>query len=119
MGLTENIIVTAHYSNTKSNIVTAHATFNISTSGTDFAGNLLPPASTSPDSDLRYDTSGLLTAVEPGACTWVNVGTTAAPSDAMSGYYIVTATYKGLTSQPIYVPLGTLAPCPYPGSLNQ
>ena len=61
---------------------------------------------------LQFSSTGLLTAVDPAECTWTNLnqGTTQTqPAWVIDGDYIVTATYKGVTSQPIYVPIGSAA----------
>lgn len=54
---------------------------------------------------------GLLTAVSPAACTWVDVAQVSAqnptptPSWAISGQYNVTASYAGFTTPPVAVAL--------------
>ena len=59
----------------------------------------------------RFSPSGLITAVEPAVCTWVN-GTSdpgTVPSWSYVGDYVITATFQGVTSQPFYVPVGSAA----------
>ena len=59
---------------------------------------------------LEFSQTGLLTAVEPAECTWVNGdpdGTS--PAWAFVGDYVVTVTYQGITSNPLYVPIGSAA----------
>lgn len=64
---------------------------------------------------VEYSQTGLLTAVEPATCTWVDVapvttpGTAPTPAWYYVGDYIVTATYRGVTSQPFYVPIASSA----------
>ncbi|MGB9233415.1 MAG: hypothetical protein WCC04_03315 [Terriglobales bacterium] len=60
---------------------------------------------------VEYSNSGLITAVEPAECTWTNSAVDPATTPAWSwfGGYIVTASYEGVTSQPIYVPVGSAA----------
>jgi hypothetical protein len=55
--------------------------------------------------------SGLLTAVTPFACTWINtaVAPATAPAWAIDGTYSVTATYLGLTSPPAFVVVASAA----------
>lgn len=56
------------------------------------------------------DASGLLTATEPALCTWHNVNAgddTKENAWVMRGYYTITATYKGMQSQPVYVGVGS------------
>jgi len=84
-------------------------------------GVLLPPCqapncpnpSTPPytSGTVEYNDTGLITAVEPAKCTWVNSAVDPATTPAWSyvGAYVVTATFQGITSQPFYVPVGSAA----------
>lgn len=65
---------------------------------------------TNTSGDLEYTDSGVLTAVDPGACTVFTDGT----NQTMSGFYRVTATYDGMTSQPIYIALTSAIPASLP-----
>jgi hypothetical protein len=75
---------------------------------------LLPPC-IGPCTDSAHGTAeisptGLVTAVEPATCTWVDVSPgTSAPSWFFEGAYQVTATYHGITSQPAYIPIASRA----------
>ena len=63
-----------------------------------------------PPQTLQLSTTGLLTAVDPSACSWINgnYGTTAtAPAWAIDGSYQVTATFSGLTSPPVFVAMAS------------
>ena len=80
-----------------------------------------------PDSNLALDTSGtfvtlptppqtamvsvtgLVTAVDPAVCAWEDVGTATTPAWATTGEYEVTATYRGITSQPFFVAVASAA----------
>lgn len=54
--------------------------------------------------------TGLVTAVEPATCTWVDVSPDpTTPSWFFAGAYQVTATYKGITSQPAFIPIASKA----------
>jgi hypothetical protein len=74
-----------------------------------------PPACPSPSAPpftngtLEYNITGLITAVEPAACTFVNnaVDPSTTPAWAIIGQYVVTATIDGVTSQPLYVPIAS------------
>jgi len=88
----------------------------------DLPGNLLPPCQ-APDcpvpaqppytsGTLEYSPTGLITAVDPAACTWDNSGTQQSPIWSISADYIVTASFEGITSQPVFIPVGSAA---YPG----
>ncbi len=58
-----------------------------------------------PAQTVQLTPNGLLTAITPFACTWINeaVPPATAPAWAILGTYSVTATYKGLTSPAAFV----------------
>lgn len=58
---------------------------------------------------VEYSSTGLLTAVEPATCTWVDVGPVGTPAWFYVGDYVVTVTYQGVTSNPIYIPVASSA----------
>ncbi len=62
-----------------------------------------------PPDTLELSTTGLLTATEPSACSWYNsaVPPATAPAWSMVGTYIVTATYQGFTTPPVYVAMAS------------
>jgi len=64
-----------------------------------------------PPQTLQLSTTGLLTAVDPSACSWknTNAGNAKATSPAWEivGAYKVTATYSGLTTPPVYVAMAS------------
>jgi hypothetical protein len=58
----------------------------------------------------EFSNTGLITSVEPATCTWVDiapVGGTA--SWFYSGDYMVTVTFEGVTSQPVFIPVASSA----------
>ncbi len=65
---------------------------------------VLYPLSAPPDT-VEVSTNGLITAVQPAACTFLNTASppATAPAWAMVGSYTVTATYHGFTSPPVFV----------------
>jgi hypothetical protein len=70
---------------------------------------------------MELSTTGLLTAVDPSACSWLNsaAGTTSTtPAWSMVGTYLVTATYSGLTSPPVFVAVAS-APGVYDPNNNK
>jgi hypothetical protein len=76
----------------------------------DAFGNILP----APPQVLNLSTTGLITAINPAVCTWVDVAgiippatTAPPPSSQLSGSYDVTATFGGLTTPPVNI-LGSL-----------
>jgi len=59
-----------------------------------------------PPQTMQLSATGLLTAVDPSACSWFNsnAGTKATqPAWSAVGVYLVTATYSGFTSPPVFV----------------
>jgi hypothetical protein len=62
---------------------------------------------------VEWDDTGLITAVEPATCTWVDVapldskGNVQPPAWFYTGAYMVTASYAGITSQPVYIPVAS------------
>jgi hypothetical protein len=68
------------------------------------------PLPTPPDT-VTLTSNGLLTAVPPFICTWINTATPPAtsPAWALGGSYAVTATTQGLTSPPVYVAVASQA----------
>jgi hypothetical protein len=58
---------------------------------------------------VEYSPSGLITAVEPAVCTWLNSAIDPSTTAAWGyvGDYEVTASYAGITSQPIYIPVAS------------
>jgi hypothetical protein len=72
-------------------------------------GDYVPLTAVPPDT-VQMTQNGLLTAVTPFACTWVNTATQGtSPAWAIAGSYTVTATYSGLTSPPAFVVLASAA----------
>jgi hypothetical protein len=65
----------------------------------------------SPAQTVQLSPTGLLTAVSPFACTFINVAVppATAPSWALDGTYSVTATYSGFTSPPAFVAVASEA----------
>jgi len=58
---------------------------------------------------VEYNATGLITAVEPATCTWVDVGPSGTPSFFYTGDYEVTVTFDGITSQPVFIPIASSA----------
>jgi hypothetical protein len=125
-GGTIQLAATGHYSNGKS--VLLHGGGLVYTAVVDAqypsngaGGVLLPPcqapscpAPTTPpytSGTLEYSQTGLITAVEPAECTWVNsaVDPSTTPAWSYVGDYVITAAFGGVTSQPFYVPIGSAA----------
>ena len=72
--------------------------------GVDVFGNPLP----APGQTAQISVTGLVTAIEPATCTWEDVS----PDPAKFawfyvGDYEVTVTFRGITSQPLYLPVAS------------
>lgn len=91
IGSTANLVVTAHYSNTKTEVVTVKANWN-GTSAPSPTGVKLD----APVGAVTVNQSGLASVVDP-ACTWV--ATASGTSYTYTPYYYtVTVTYSGYTT---------------------
>jgi hypothetical protein len=110
LGGTIQLAVQGNYSYGPAQDLTDKATYTITptTNATDWAGNSLP----TPPAGVSLSVQGLLTAVAPPVCTWVNVSSGSQPSWALSGTYTVVATYKGISSQPVYIAVASAAGSP-------
>src|SRR6202521_2479286 len=74
-----------------------------------WTGTLGDPNAT-PAQTIELTPNGLLTAVTPFACTFINKATTGTtPAWALLGTYSVTAVYRGLTSPPAFVAVASEA----------
>ncbi|HET9407300.1 MAG TPA: hypothetical protein VFO39_08685 [Candidatus Sulfotelmatobacter sp.] len=111
IGATLQLGVTAFYSNNTTKEVTSRVTFNVMPDGTDDVGNPLP----APPQTITVSATGLVTAVDPAVCTFQNVGTSTQPSFVLTGSYMITATFNGVTSQPVFIGVasaaGATGPC--------
>lgn len=132
-GGTIQLLATGNYSNAKTKNLTSVVTYTVEVDPVNnvdaFGNTLLPPCAvgscpspTSPpytSGTVSYSPTGLITAVEPATCTWVDiapvvtVGTAPTPAWYYSGDYVVTATYDGITSQPFYIPIASSAGSQY------
>jgi hypothetical protein len=72
------------------------------------AGGTLVTLPTPPQTAM-VSVTGLVTAVDPAVCAWVDVGTATTPAWATTGDYEVTATYRGVTSQPFFIAVASAA----------
>jgi len=107
-GGTLQLKVWANYSDKGTLDVTNQSVYTIivtPTNSQDAFGFQLP----NPPNTVQLDKTGLLTAVTPFDCTWVDTGTADKPAWFLSGSYQITATYKGVTSQPVYVGVASSA----------
>lgn len=106
LGGTLQLQVLANYTSGKFIDETQFATYTITAEGFDWNGNAMP----TPPLGAAIDASGMVTATEPGVCSWFSTtGTTGNTGWAMTGWYKITATYRGFTSNPVFIPLASAA----------
>jgi len=106
LGGTIQLKVTANYTSGKQIDETNFVTYTVTPEGVDNnTGALLP----SPPQTVTIDKTGIVTSVDPAVCTWFNNGTLQSPSWAFTGDYMITASYRGFTSQPIFIPVSSAA----------
>jgi hypothetical protein len=105
LGSTIQLKVTANYTSGKQIDQTNFVTYVVTPEGFDDAGAFLP----SPPQTLNINKTGMITAVQPADCVWKNLGTTQTPSWFYQGDYKIVATYRGFTSNPVFIPIASAA----------
>ena len=106
LGGTLQLHVYANYTSGKQIDETNFATYTITPEGVDQSGAALP----TPPNGIQMNNTGMITAVDPGICTWYNGSATiTTPSWFFTGDYKIVATYRGFSSQPIYIPVSSAA----------
>lgn len=106
LGGTLPLAVHANYTSGKWIDETNYAKFTVTAMGIDVnTGQALQPS----PATLAVSNTGLITATDPAVCTWYNSGTPTAPGWAYEGWYEITATYRGFTSEPVYIPVASAA----------
>ncbi|HTS36501.1 MAG TPA: hypothetical protein VMH04_12555 [Candidatus Solibacter sp.] len=110
LGGTLQLKVTANYTSGKQIDETNFATLTVVPVGVDDTGAALP----APPLGVQIDNTGLITATATdangdGLCTWINQGTLQTQSWFFTGEYTVTASYRGFTSNPVYIPVASAA----------
>ena len=110
IGGTLQLAATGNYSSGKTNDLTNKVTYNIIVDPNNFLTAYGATLQAPQSNTITVNNTGLVTAIEPAACTWVDVAgiippatTAPPPSWALSGDYEVTATFQGITSQPVFV----------------
>lgn len=114
LGGTIQLEVTANYTSGKQIDETNFATYTVANEGFfwtyDSTGN--PQSQVpmpTPPSTLTINNTGMITAVDPAVCSWVNLGTLQTPAWAYTGDYMIVAHYRGFSSNPIFIPLASAA----------
>jgi hypothetical protein len=108
LGGTLQLQVLTHYTSGKQVDETNWSTYQVSAQGTLEDGATALPT---PPQGVAVNATGMMTATEPGICTWtdLNAGGTGTAAWAITGWYQVIATYKGMQSQPVYIPVASAA----------
>lgn len=106
LGGTLQLQVLTHYTSGKQVDETNWSTFQVTPQGTlwDLATPL--PA---PPQGVSVNATGMVTATNPGICTWYDANTsgTGSAAWAFTGDYQIIAIYKGMQSQPVYIPVAS------------
>jgi hypothetical protein len=110
LGGTLQLQVTANYTSGKIVDETNWSTYAATAQGVDDTGATLP----APPQGISINATGMVTATEPGICTWTDLtasssSSSSTPAWAIVGWYQVIATYKGMQSQPLYIPVASAA----------
>jgi hypothetical protein len=106
LGSTLQLQVMANYTSGKMIDETNFATYTVTAEGTDNNTGAALPA---PPLTLTINATGMVTAVDPAVCTWDDVSSGTTPAWAFTGDYKVIATYRGFTSNPIFIPVASAA----------
>ncbi len=103
-GATAQLAATGVYSTGFRQDITRQVTFAATPTGTDDTGALL----LAPPNTITVSPTGLVTAVPPFVCSWTDTsGGSTTATWALTGSYQLTATYNGITSQPIFLGVGS------------
>ena len=114
LGGTLQLQVMANYTSGKSIDETNFSTYTITPSGYQWDETTALPT---PPYGVELDKTGMITATADqsgnGVCTWYNENTTSTqtqqPAWFFTGDYTIVATYRGFTSNPIYIPVSSAA----------
>jgi hypothetical protein len=106
LGGTLQLQVLTNYTSGKQVDETNWSTYAITAQGVDDNGLALP----TPPQGLSVNATGMITATEPGICTWTDLtASSGGTAWAFTGWYQIIATYKGMQSQPVYIPVASAA----------
>lgn len=104
-GGTIQLTATGNYAYGPSRDMSNRVTFAITPVGSDIYGGALPV----PPYGVTVSKTGLLTAVRPFVCTYVDVGTASQAAWALSGSYQIVASFGAISSQPVFVGVASQA----------
>ncbi|MBI3646884.1 MAG: hypothetical protein HY233_13105 [Acidobacteriales bacterium] len=108
IGGTLQLKVTGNYSSGKTHDLTNVATYSI------IPDPVMSPNLPTPPLTVTLSNTGLLTAVQPGICTWRNAQpdpnkVVTDPIWVIDGDYLVTASFDGVTSEQVFVTVASAA----------
>lgn len=107
LGGTLQLQVMANYTSGKQVDQTTFATYTVTAEGYD--NNTGAPLPASPLT-FTIDRTGMATAVDPAVCTWFSTtGDPKTPGWAFTGDYKIVATFRGFSSNPVFIPLASAA----------
>ncbi|HLW86482.1 MAG TPA: hypothetical protein VKR60_14800 [Candidatus Sulfotelmatobacter sp.] len=105
-GSTIQLTATGNYTYGPTKDLSNLVTYTVTPDGVDSNFFQALPA---PPEDITISKTGLLTAVDPFVCTYQDVGTPTLAVWVLTGSYKVVATYRGVSSQPVYVGMASAA----------
>jgi hypothetical protein len=107
IGGTVQITAKGHYSTGADLPISDKVKWTVVADGTALGGGALP----APPQTVQFNTTGLITAVDPAACSFdfTTPVPPAIPAPFLTGSYKVTATLDGVTSQPVYLGVASFA----------
>jgi hypothetical protein len=105
IGGTLQLKATGNYSSQQTKDLTNVVTYTITADPG--SGGVLP----TPPQGVMINITGMITAVDPAVCTWLNVEPDPAkpPAWVLTGDYKVVATFQGVISQPVFVGVASAA----------
>ncbi len=106
IGGTLQLTATGNYSSGKTHNLTNKVTYTMVPDPS--SGYLLP----TPPLTAGINATGMITATQPAYCTWTNLNAADLTKPAawvLDADYMVTATFEGVTSQPVFVGIGSAA----------
>lgn len=106
IGGTLQLKATGNYSSSKTKDLSNVVTYTMIVDPSHGVGLSAPPLT------AQINATGMITAVEPAVCTWTNLNASDLTKDAawvLDADYMVVAKFEGVTSQPVFVGIGSAA----------
>jgi hypothetical protein len=90
---------TGNYSTGAHSDLSNKVTYTVTTTGTDDTGAAL----LAPPNTITISPTGLVTAVTPFVCTWIDTTPSGNATWSLSGSYQIVSSFKGISSQPVFI----------------